>query len=166
MRLYITPAGMTASRTKDFLRPAKERFEFDKAIVITSCDCVVSLYNSLKHEHVNIFALTNPLYGQEEYLSTIRRVACVVLNMQPAPEEIIINSSGGTEKLSCIIKDLAQVLGTRFKVTRVFGIYNKIIKDPVFTEIPVINPDKEMLLALSTVKDLKEVTHGCSVDIN
>lgn len=166
MKLYITPAGMTASRTKDFLQPARERFGFDKAIVITSCDCVISLYNSLKHDRANILALTNPLYGQEEYLSTIRRITCLVLSMQPAPEEIIINSSGGTEKLSCIIKDLAQVLSARFNVTRVFGIYNKIMKEPIFTEIPVINSDKEMLLALDTVKDLKEVTHGCSVDIN
>lgn len=166
MKLYITPGGMTASRTKDFLQPARERFGFDQSIVITSCDCIIPLYNALKKDSVNILALNNPLFGQEEYMSTIRKVVCIIINMQPAPEEIIINSSGGTEKLSSIIKDLAVVLAAKFKVTRVFGMYDKTLRAPIFTEVPHIDPDKEMLLALDTVAKLKEVTNGCSVDIH
>ena len=55
------------------------------------------------------------------------------------PKEIIINSSGGTEKMSCIIKDLCYTLRQKnYNVKHVFGSVSLRTNEIIFTEVPDI----------------------------
>jgi hypothetical protein len=149
MRLYISPAGKTALLVDGFLNRAKEEFGFDLAILLTDSQYINRLYEKFSNENVVIVPISDPLYGSMDYLPTIRRLVKQALMFCPSPEIVVINSSGGTEKMTNIIKDTGDILALRFQVKRVFGIYDVLSKDVVFT----VKPDIDKVIELEAIID-------------
>lgn len=144
MKLYITPAGKTALYIDNFLDRAKEEFGFDVAIILTDASKTNILYDKFCQDNVIIVAISDPCFGVSDYLPTIKRIVQTVLVFCPEAEEIIVNSSGGTEKMTSIVKDASDILGTIYPIKRAWGIYDVVTKDVVFVMKPAIDPNREM----------------------
>jgi len=153
MRLYISPAGKTALLVDGFLNRAKEEFGFDLAILLTDSQYINRLYEKFSNENVIIVPISDPLYGSGDYLPTLRRLIKQSLTFCPNPEGIVINSSGGTEKMTNIIKDAGDILALKFDVKRVFGIYDVLSKDVVFTLKPEIDKAMELEMIIDELSN-------------
>ena len=171
MKIYITPAGKTALFIANFLERPKEEFEFDLAVMLSDAAYTNDLYEKYKGENLLIIPMSSPYFGAIDYLPTVRRVVKQTLIYGGDPELIVVNSSGGTEKMTNIIKDSGDILELKYPVLRVFGVYDKNAKDVVFTHKPIFDAKSELELIQvdveSTLK-LKEDLHGtrASLDFN
>jgi hypothetical protein len=143
VRVYITPAGKTALAISDILERPKEEFEFDLAVMLVDNVYISELYEKYQHYNLIIVPISNPYFGEIDYLPTIRRLAVQILLYAPSPKEVVINSSGGTEKMTNIIKDVGDILSTHHRVTRVFGVYDRNSREVIFTHKPTLNPKTE-----------------------
>ena len=167
MKIYVTPAGNTALKVDNFLDRAREEFGFDLAFLLTDADRAVKMYNKLFRDNVIIIPLPDPVLGMSDYIPTIRRIVRKIVQMCDEPELIILNSSGGTEKMTNIIKDVGSILETYFNVMRVWGVYDTILKDVVFSVKPVLDYEAEMSSALEDIASIrKELCYDHSVDVN
>ena len=154
MRLYISPAGKTALIVDGFLDRAKEEFGFGLSILLTDAQHINKLYDKFCNENVIIVPISDPLFGSMDYLPTVRRIVRQAIMFCPDPELIIVNSSGGTEKMTNIIKDAADIMALKYPVKRVYGIYDKVSKDVVFTVKPEVDKEFEIDSAIEEISDI------------
>lgn len=170
MKVYITPAGKTALLIGNFLDRPKEEFSFDLAVMLSDSAYTEDLYSQYSTENILIIPISNPYFGLVDYLPTVRRLVKQTLIFGANPSEIIVNSSGGTEKMTNIVKDAGDILALRYTIRRVFGVYDKNTKDVIFTEKPVFNPQEELDRISEDVKnilELKEKIYGsANMDLN
>jgi len=167
MKLYISPAGKTAVSVSGFLDRAKEEFGFDLAVLLTDTQYTSKLYEKFCNENVIIVPISDPLCGSMDYLPTIRRLVKQSLLFCPDPEIIVINSSGGTEKMTSIIKDAGDILSLRHPVRRVFGIYDVVSKDVIFTIKPEIDKETELDKIMEEIAiTMEEINATTSVDFD
>jgi len=160
MKLYISPAGKTAVAVDGFLDRAKEEFNFGLAILLTDCQYTTKLYDKFSNENVIIVPISDPLCGAVDYLPTVRRLVKQSMLFCPNPEIIILNSSGGTEKMTSIIKDAGDILALKYPVKRVFGIYDIVSRDVIFTVKPDIDRTAELNSAIEEVTITMEEING------
>lgn len=146
MKLYITPAGKTALLASNFLERAREEFGFDIAILMVGSNMANEFYNKFYQENVIIIPISNPFFDNSDYLPVLRRIVKKTVLFCPNAEQVIINSSGGTEKMTSIIKDVSDVLSRRFNVLRVWGIFDSVGGDVIFTTKPEVDVEKELKL--------------------
>ena len=170
MKVYITPAGKTALLVTNFLERPKAEFGFDLAIMLSDTGYTNKLYEKYREENLLIVPISNPYFGDTDYLPTVRRLVKQTLTYVRDPELIIINSSGGTEKMTNIVKDAGDILGLKYEIMRVFGVYDTITKDVIFTIKPEVDHFKEITEITNDVNELfklKERLDGNpSMDIN
>lgn len=170
MKAYLTPAGKTAIIVDGFLDRAKEEFGFDLAILLTDNAYTAKLYEKFADENVYIVPIYNPLYGLMDYKPAVQRLLRQTLLFCPDPELIIVNSSGGTEKMTNIIKDAGDILSLKYPVARVFGVYDVVSKDVIFTKKPVLEQEEELAAIeeeLAFMRKLKEeMDDNSCLDIN
>lgn len=143
-----------------FLDRAKEEFGFGIAILLTDSQYVSRLYDKFHNEGVIIIPISDPLYGTLDYIPTVRRLIREVLLFCPDPETIIVNSSGGTEKMTNIIKDSGDILSLKYPVRRVFGIYDVVSKDVIFTTKPELDKESELDSAIIEASSTMEEING------
>lgn len=169
MKIYITPAGKTALFITNFLDRPREEFGFDLAVMLSDCAYVNDLYEKYKGESLLIIPISNPYFGVADYLPAVRRVVKQTLLFGSKPEQIVINSSGGTEKMTNIIKDAGDILALKYPVLRVFGVYDKTSKDVLFTIKPQFNVAEELASAEADAQftlSLKEQLHGTHTSLD
>ena len=169
MKVYITPAGKTALFITNFLERPKEEFGFDLAIMLSDSAYTNDLYEKYKGEVLSIIPIKNPYFGVVDYMPTVHRIIKQTLLFGANPEQIVINSSGGTEKMTNIIKDAGDILGLKYPILRVFGVYDKASKDVIFTTKPAFDA-REVLSSVEMdvefTLSLKEQLHGKSADLD
>lgn len=170
MQIYITPAGKTALLIGNFLDRPKEEFGFDLAVMLSDSAYTEKLYEQYSTENILIIPISNPYFGVVDYLPTVRRLVKQTLIFGASPDNIIINSSGGTEKMTNIIKDAGDILAVKYSIKRVFGVYDRNTKDVVFTTKPQFDPQQEfgtIAEEVKTILELKEKLYGASnMDLN
>ena len=166
MRLYISPAGKTALAVDGFLDRAKEEFGFDIALLLTDSQYTARLYEKFSNENVIIVPISDPLCGAMDYIPTVKRIVRQSVLFCPNPEVIIVNSSGGTEKMTNIIKDAGDMLALHYPVKRVFGIYDIVSKDVIFTIKPDFNKDELMTSLITELRNTMEEFNATSVDVD
>lgn len=142
--LYITSLGKTASKQKDALAAARNIYQFDKVVAITSCSLyykiAADLLMSFGEENIFVHSIKRPYSGSDDYLDEIGTLLKVIESMVKDEDEIVVNSSGGTEKMSCIIKDVSDILRCQnYKVKRIFGTSDIHTGEVIFTELPDIS---------------------------
>lgn len=137
----------------NFLERAREEFGFDIAILLVGSNMANDFYNKFYTENIIIVPIANPFFGNSDYIVTLRRIVKKVILFCPDPEQIIINSSGGTEKMTSIIKDVSDVLIRKFPVIRVWGIYDSVGGDVIFTTKPDVDTEKELTDAENIIGD-------------
>ncbi len=128
----------------NFLERAREEFGFDIAILLVGSNMANDFYNKFYTENIIIVPIANPFFGNSDYKATLRRIIKKAILFCPNAEQVIINSSGGTEKMTSIIKDVSDVLSRKFPVIRVWGIYDSVGGDVIFTMKPNIDIEKEL----------------------
>lgn len=148
MKLYITPLGKTASLQKDPLVAAKKQFNFDKVVGMTSDKLYFQIVSKLNKVYpdveVSVYPISAVYSGNRDYYGHVQALASIVTHQLNKGDEVILNSSGGTEKMSCIIKDVKDILRHRgIKVTHVFGTVDIHTKEVLFTEVPEIDAKEE-----------------------
>ncbi|MFA5071166.1 MAG: hypothetical protein WC511_02235 [Candidatus Pacearchaeota archaeon] len=114
--LYIVSTGITASKRHNFLQHAEETFCFKEAIVFCGENIVDEISLQLK-PNTSLVTISNPFHGTDDYLSTLRKLfkqVRIILKKCAKSgntiEEILVNTSGGTEKMSCIMHDLIEIM--------------------------------------------------------
>ncbi len=157
MKVYLSPAGKTAVIVNGFLDRAKEEFGFDIAILLTDNAYTMKLYEKFADENVYIVSILNPLYGLLDYVPAVRRLVRQTLLFCPSPEMVILNSSGGTEKMTNIVKDAGDILALTCQVTRVFGVYDTSSKDVVFTKKPELDKQDELATVLADLEFMRKI---------
>jgi len=163
MRVYITPAGKTAVMVENFLDRPREEFGFDLAVFLSDNSYTNRLYEKFPKDNIIIIPISNPYFGLLDYVPTVRRIVRQTLLFCPDPEKIVINSSGGTEKMTNIIKDAGDILAVRYEVLRVFGVYDTVSKDVIFTEKPILDSAAELVtigIELAEMRRIKEELHA------
>lgn len=170
MKIYLSPAGKTALNVEGFLDRAKEEFEFDLVILLTDSTYTTRLYEKFRNENVYIVSLAHPLYGLADYIPSVKRLVRQTLMFCPHPDLIVVNSSGGTEKMTNIVKDAADILSIDHKILRVFGVYDVVYGDVVFTMKPEIDRRdilEEVEAELERLRKIKEeLDADTCLDIN
>lgn len=170
MRAYITPAGKTALAVENFLDRPREEFQFDIVIMLSNIGYVTPLYEKFHDENVVIVPISNPYFGQLDYIPAVRRLVRQTLLFVKSPELIVINSSGGTEKMTNIVKDAGDILELEYPVIRVFGVFDKNTRDVIFTQKPNLDKVGEFLAAqkeVDSILELKEkVNETVSMDVD
>lgn len=163
MKIYITPAGKTACLIDDFLKTPFDEYRFDMAVVLCSSGHRSAILKKTEGYTTAVIEMQNPYFGSLDYLHIVRRVVSAVVSLsQDSPEHIIINSSGGTEKMSSIIKDVYSILNLRYTCSHVFGIYNTELKEVIFTECPKINSTEilnDQLRSLDLISKTRELEY-------
>lgn len=142
--LYVTSLGKTASKQEDALEAAKTIYQFDRVVAISSCSLyykiVANLLLSFGEENIFVHDIKHPYSGSSDYLDEVTILLNSIKSMAGKNDEIVINSSGGTEKMSCIIKDVSDILRCQnYKVKRIFGTRDIHTGEVIFTELPDIN---------------------------
>ena len=140
--IYVTPLGKSATKQKDALLEAKQQFNFTDLVVFTSSNLYFELVGNLLDRYpdigINICPITCPHSGSSDYIDILNQLIKYVEDIG-ADNKVIINSSGGTEKMSCIIKDLCYTLRQKnYKVRHVFGSVSLKTGEVIFTECPDI----------------------------
>lgn len=166
----MSPAGKTALLVGNFLDRPREEFNFDLAILLSDNAHTHKLYEKYIGENIIIVPVSNPYYGLLDYVPAVRRLVRQTLLFCPNPELIVLNSSGGTEKMTNIVKDAGDILSIKHNVLRVFGVYDTTSKDVIFTKKPVVDHRAELDSITADIDEmirLKETLHGItSVDID
>lgn len=140
--VYITPMGKSATKQKDALLEAMQQFHFTDLIIFTSSNLYFELVGNLLERYpgvgISICPITCPFSGNTDYIDILNQLIQLVEQIEK-PDIIVINSSGGTEKMSCIIKDLCYTLRQKnYNVKHVFGSVSLRTNEIIFTEVPDI----------------------------
>ncbi len=140
--VYVTPLGKSATKQKDALLEAMQQFHFTDLVIFTSSNLYFELIGNLFERYpdigISICPITCPFSGNSDYMDILGQLIQFVDKIED-PKEIIINSSGGTEKMSCIIKDLCYTLRQKnYNVKHVFGSVSLRTNEIIFTEVPDI----------------------------
>lgn len=140
--VYITPMGKSATKQKDALLEAMQQFHFTDLIIFTSSNLYFELMGNLFDKYpdtrIAICPITCPYSGNSDYVDLLHQLIKAVEDVE-GEKKIVLNSSGGTEKMSCIIKDLWYTLRQKnYDVRHVFGSMNTKTNEVVFTDCPDI----------------------------
>lgn len=144
--VYVTPLGKSATKKRNALLEAMQQFHFTNLIIFTSSNLYFELVGNLFRRYpdveMSICPITCPFSGNDDYIDILNQLIRSVEDI-PGEKEIIINSSGGTEKMSCIIKDLCYTLKLKnYKIRHVFGSVSLQTDEVIFTEVPDIDERK------------------------
>lgn len=114
--LYITCVGSTAAKTPFYWEGARQRFQYTESIVLCGRPQVDAVTRFLD-PNSTLIVLEHPFRGAEGYREAIRDILKTVTSLITfykkrgvELDEIVVNSTGGTEKMSCIIKDCVSIL--------------------------------------------------------
>jgi len=126
--IYVASIGQTAANRRQYWADAKERFRYTESVVICGKNLVEQVSRFLDH-NCNLVIIDSPFHGRDGYVPAIKDVVKQVMDivdfyekMGQEIDEIVVNTSGGTEKMSCIIKDALDILRELFPyVTHVWG---------------------------------------------
>jgi len=126
--IYVASIGQTAATKKYYWRDAKERFRYTESVVICSKNLVEEVSRFLD-KNTNLIVVDSPFYGMDGYSKTVEMIVRQVMDIVffyrkkgHDIDEIVVNTAGGTEKMSCIIKDAVDILKKLFThVTHVWG---------------------------------------------
>ena len=170
MVVYVTPAGKTALHIDNFLDKPKEEFGIDLTVALTDIGYASALHEKYQKENLIVVPIYNPYFGQMDYVGAVRRLVKEVLLFGRRATLIVINSSGGTEKMTNIVKDAGEILQRLYPIKRVFGVYNRDAQEVVFTEKPNLDHGLEAALLAEEIDSLlstkeKEDASSC-VDID
>lgn len=144
--VYVASIGQTAATKSYYWRDARERFRYTESVLICSKQLVESVSRFLD-KNANLIVVDSPFYGADGYVTVVKAIVKQVMAIVKAHEkrghwidEIVVNTAGGTEKMSCIIKDAVDVLRRLFPyVTHVWGATNGY--ETAYTVKPTINLD-------------------------
>lgn len=154
MRVYVTPGGKTATLSDDFLDKPKEEFNFDLAVILSSIELKDKIIKSCINHSVVVVEMLNPYYGDSDIEPVVRRlVKAILLFTGGNIDNVIVNTSGGTEKMALIVREVAQVMGVKYPISHVFGIYNKTLQEVIFTQLPKLDT---VDILTSSIEDVEE----------
>jgi hypothetical protein len=126
--LYVASIGQSAAKHRRYFRDAKRYFNFDESIYFV-CEQLKDEIIPYLDKNSNLVVVKHPFSGNGDYLSLVKELVKQVLDILKFYEkhgqcldEIIVNTAGGTEKMSLIIKDAVDVIKKIFPyVTQVWG---------------------------------------------
>lgn len=114
--IYIASVGQTAATQSHYWDDAKEYFKYTESILLCGKNLVDQVGRFLD-PNTNLVILESPFYGMEGYSKAVgaivmQAVDLIVFYRKHGCEldEIVVNTAGGTEKMSCIIKDAVDIL--------------------------------------------------------
>ena len=145
--IYVASIGQSAATKYHYWQDAKKRFNYSESVLICSSQLVDKVSKFLD-KNTNLIPIENAFYGNDDYKKYVKAIVKQVMDIVAFYEnngqiidEIIVNTSGGTEKMSCIIKDAVDVLKKLFPfVTHVYsGNYGY---ETIYTIKPDINIDE------------------------
>lgn len=126
--IYVASVGQTAALNRYYWDDAKEYFKYTESVII----CGKNLVSKVSHfldPNTNLVVIDNPFVGMEGYAKAVEDIVKQVLDIIVIYrkggydiDEVVINTAGGTEKMSCIIKDAVDIIKKIFPyVTHVWG---------------------------------------------
>jgi len=126
--IYVASIGQTAATKHHYWTGAKERFKYNESVIVCSASLLETVSRFLD-KNANLVIVEKPFYGTCGYAAAVEDVVKQVMDIIAAHanngnmvDEIIVNTAGGTEKMSCIIKDAVDVIKGLFPyVTHVWG---------------------------------------------
>lgn len=130
--------------TGTFLSEIEAIFPFDQAILFTSKQLEEQIRSRYDQSHAGRYSLVvidNPFHGAEGYTQAVTDLYNKVMEISDGPsmDGMVINTSGGCEKMSLIIKDLADLLKLQYyTVNIIWGIYNNDTKEVTYTIKPTL----------------------------
>lgn len=145
--IYVASIGQTAATKRYYWNDARERFRYTESVLICSKQLVEPVSRFLD-KNANLIIVDSPFYGGDGYVSVVKAIVKQVMSIVKNHEkkgkwidEIVVNTAGGTEKMSCIIKDAVDVLRRLFPyVTHVWGATNGY--ETTYTVKPKIDLDE------------------------
>lgn len=146
--VYISSAGKTAALSKNFLSRAKEEYKINAAILLSSSELAGSISENLGDLPTVLILINNALFGNDGAEDCVQRIVSAVVSIG-SDVEVIVNTSGGTEKMANIIKAAGSILGKMYKTRHIFGVYNKTIGSVIYTKVKPFEENKILLRAVS-----------------
>lgn len=114
--LYIASIGQTAATKKQYWNDAREYFRYTESIVVCGKNLVENVTRFLD-ANANLIVIDHPFRGMEDYAKTVDSIVTQAVDLIVFYrkrgcdlDEIVVNTAGGTEKMSCIIKDAVDIL--------------------------------------------------------
>ena len=130
MKIYISPAGKTASKIEDFLARPRQEFGIDHAILFSSEENADGV--RAKCPDATVITIANAYYGCKDYCNPIEEICRAALSFPGA--SFIINTSGGTEKMGSIVRAAGEILEDSVGIDRwVFAVYSQETKEVIFS---------------------------------
>lgn len=139
MIAYLSPAGLTASLSEDFLKAPMDEFEFDKVFILCDKKLVSKIGSKCSKYEAYLIGINNPFTGSSDIESILRRFVSILLKKVTSDCTFIINYSMGTGKMFLIMRMLGDILKNNYPVKTVFGVYYSKTKDVIFTEVEPID---------------------------
>jgi hypothetical protein len=151
--IYVTSIGQTAATKRYYWDEAKEHFRYTESVVICGRNLVDQVSRFLDH-NANLVIIDHCFHGVDGYVGAVKDIVRQVLSivdyynkMGQGIDEIVVNTAGGTEKMSCIIKDALDIL-YKFKerqddfpyITHVWGATNGY--QSIYTVKPKIDAEE------------------------
>jgi len=114
--LYVGSVGQTAALHRNLWEDAKRMFKYDEAIMLCSenfKDDAIKLMDA----SCNLVLMNSQFHGAENFKDTVVDMVKQVMDIVKSRDKrglpiptVVINTAGGTEKMSCIMKDVVEVL--------------------------------------------------------
>lgn len=144
--IYVASIGQTAATKKHYWFDAKARFKYTESVIVCSAALLEQVSRFLD-PNANLIVIQNPFHGTGDYTRAVEDIVRQVMDIiaahsakQRMVDEVIVNTAGGTEKMSCIIKDAVDVIKQMFPyVTHVWG--GRVGYETIYTVKPNINVD-------------------------
>jgi len=142
--LYISNIGQMACFNEFVWINARKEFNYTESIFIVSSG-LESEARKYIDENSHVIILAHPFHGTEyyeKYIDKIVKTVVTIINDYRRSgldiEEIIINTAGGTEKMSLIIKDCVEILNDIHpNVRQIWGAFAGTTS--IYTEKPNID---------------------------
>lgn len=126
--LYIAAIGTSASLDQRYWHEARKRFNYTESIALCGGKKIAEQAAKFFDRNTNVIIMESPFYGSDEYEEPIKQAVQIAKDLvifykekHLEIEEIVVNSIGGTEKVSLAVRDIAMILKNLFpNVTHVF----------------------------------------------
>ena len=133
MKVYITSIGKTGINC-DFLAPARDEFGFDHAVLLVSENHLPQIQELYPQQSLVVMTLQEIYSGNDNYVKHVKSLCLAAVAL--GASQCIVSTSGGTEKMACILRDAAELLARALPVQRVMGLFDKENKSVKFTTRP------------------------------
>ena len=126
--IYVASIGQTAALQRHYWDDAKAYFHYTESVIVCGQNLVEQASRFLD-SNANLVVIQQQFRGADGYVGAVKDIAKQVMDivdfyekMGQSIDEIVVNTAGGTEKMSCIIKDALDLLRRLFPyVTHVWG---------------------------------------------